>query len=198
VIESAADTLGWYYPLPQTGVCKSHEHFKPTSGGGHAVKKSPKFPFQEIAHRLTGFSTPVFGISWNPSKSKRDIVFRLVTFLEDRRALYAPFDMENGASVVRSVQDMRAELTRALQDSANVKELSGPIRAMRAACRKFLTETGPDHSGRHGTYQREANMWQALGELRGVFGFHLAQLCSAFGVDVERELAGTFPEADED
>ena len=46
--------------------------------------------FSEIATRLTGISTPIFGVSWTPAQSDVDAVRRTLVFLEDRRVLYAP------------------------------------------------------------------------------------------------------------
>lgn len=157
-----------------------------------------RLPFREIAQRITGVSTPVFGISWNPPEEKREIVRRLVAFLEDRRALYADFHMEYGPWVEQSVLEMRAEITSTLKACPEDDNLTGPLRAMRAACRKFLDEMGPPDSGRRMYCPREAMMWQALGELRGVFGLHLARLCAAFGIDVEPELAKIFPPAEDE
>ena len=157
-----------------------------------------RLPFREIAQRLTGISTPVFGLSWNPPEEKREIVRRLVAFLEDRRALYADFHMEYGPWVEKSILEMRAEITNTLKVCPEDENLTGPLRAMRAACRKFLDEMGPPDGGRRMYYPREAMMWHALGELRGVFGLHLARLCAAFGIDVEAELAGIFPPSEEE
>jgi len=162
------------------------------------MSKKRRIPFSDIAHRITGISTPVFGVSWNPPEDRRQIVRRLVAFLEDRRALYADFHMEYGSWVEKSVLEMRAELTDVLKTCSDDDMLAGPIRAMRAACRKFLDEMG--HPGRppRMLYPHEAAMWQALGEMRAIFGLHLARLCSAYGVDVEPELASIFPTADEE
>ena len=60
------------------------------------MTKRPRVPFLEVARRITGISTPVFGVSWNPPEEKREIVRSLVAFLEDRRALYADYFMEYG------------------------------------------------------------------------------------------------------
>jgi hypothetical protein len=155
---------------------------------------SDRLSFRKIADRITGLSTPVFGISWTPPEDKREVVRRLVAFLEDRRALYQGFHMEYSPWVEQSVLEMRKELTNVLQTCAEDQELTGPIRGMRAACRKFLNEVG--HPGRRHSMRNEAALWQALGELRGVFGLHLARLCAAYGVDVEPELATILPESD--
>ena len=162
------------------------------------MTKSRRLTFLEVAQRITGISTPVFGVSWNPPEDRRNIVRRLVAFLEDRRALYADLHSEYGPWVEKSVLEMRTELTNTLKFSPDDEELTGPLRAMRAACRKFLDQMGPPHGRNRMFYPPEAMMWHALGELRGVFGLHLARLCAAFGIDVEPELATIFPTGDED
>ena len=152
------------------------------------MNKRPRIPFADIARRITGISTPVFGVSWNPPESTRDVVRRLVAFLEDRRALYARYDMEYSKWVEKSVLGMRRELTDILQDCPEDEHLTGPIRAMRAACRKFL-----DQMGYPGGRRTMISPAEALGELRAIFGLHLARLCAAYGVDAEPELATIFP-----
>jgi len=71
--------------------------------------------FKRIAKSLTGFSTPVFGISWQPPESDREIVRKLMTFFEDRRALYNPYDIEMPEYVTQSILGIRKELTKTLQ-----------------------------------------------------------------------------------
>jgi len=76
-------------------------------------------------------------------------------------------------------------------------ELAASLRAMRAACRKFLERVGTD--GRDGIHH--ANGWavhswtfgSALGELRGTFGIHVAKIAAAFKLDVEDRLASILP-----
>ncbi len=68
------------------------------------MKKSHRLLFREVAQRITGISTPVFGVSWKPPESTREIVRRLVAFLEDRRALYADFHMEYGLALSPDVR----------------------------------------------------------------------------------------------
>jgi hypothetical protein len=156
-----------------------------------------RISFLDIPKRLTGISTPIFGVSWTPPEDKRKTVRRLVAFLEDRRTLYADHHAEYGPWVEQSILEMRKELTDLLKHCSDDDELEGPIRAMRAACRKFLDRMGPLESARRIYYPREALMWEALGELRATFGLHLARLCAAYGVDVEPDLAAILPAADE-
>lgn len=73
---------------------------------------------------------------------------------------------------------------------------------MRAACRKFMTTVQKDEGSivRFGADRGHYASWVfigALGELRGVFGLHLASIAAAFGLDVETELTTILPAAAE-
>lgn len=162
------------------------------------MSRRRRIPFLDIARRITGISTPAFGISWNPPEDTRDIVRSLVAFLEDRRALYTDYNVETPLFVVQSVLEIRAQLTDVLRACPEDANLTEPIRAMRAACRKFLDAVGGPGRRNRGMYGRWESEWLALGELRAIFGLHLARLCAAYGVDAEPELASIFPEADEE
>jgi len=151
-----------------------------------------KVKFKKIAKSVTGVHTPVFGVSWSPPESEREVVRKMITFLEDRRALYNPFDMERPAWVIESVLEIRKKLTETLRTLDGDSDVTPHLRAMRAACRKFLDQTEMMKDGR-GPY---FNIFAALGEMRGVFGIHIAQLCVKYGVDVEDELAAIFPVED--
>ncbi len=69
---------------------------------------------------------------------------------------------------------------------------------MRASCRQFLDVTAPlidDPMGLR-LFMPGTPAWMfndALGELRGVFGIHVAQLSAKFGVDIEDDLATIVP-----
>ena len=159
--------------------------------------------FSEIASRLTGISTPLGGVSWQTSELEVTSARRVVAFLEDRRVLYAPEEMEDTSHCVQSVIEIRQFLTAELGKLDGSSEFSASLRAMRAACRKFLDRVGVD--GRAGTlYARHRGHWadwtfySALGELRGTFGVHLARIAAHFKLDVEDRLASILPARDDD
>jgi len=156
-----------------------------------------KIPFRNIAKNLTGISTPVFGVSWQPTENELDVVRKLLVFLEDRRALYNPYDIEMPEYVDRSIIEIRLELTEILKNLDKDSGISPHLRAMRAACRKFLNQTTSRH--RHSYYRREnADFFAALGKLRAIFGIQIAQLCVKYGVDIEEELATILPIPDDE
>ena len=102
--------------------------------------------FKELINHLTGFSTPIFGVSWNPLQLEVTVAHKTITFLEDRRVLYAPFEMELPAYCVRSVLEIREFLTDQIGALASDSQLASNLSAMRGACRKFLNEVGDESS----------------------------------------------------
>jgi len=161
-----------------------------------------RVPFLKLLNRLTGFSTPVFGVSWQPSPLDAEVAGRLLGYFEDRRVLFAPEEMEVPHHTVLSVLEIRTALTDALGEVDRDSQLGQSIRAMRAACRAYLDatqsmelETTP--------YQRLGlwDQWQlgtALGSLRAVFGVHIAQIAVSYGIDVEDQLVTIFPPPEEE
>lgn len=77
------------------------------------------------------------------------------------------------------------------------------LRAMRAACRKLLDTI--EHDGERvlafGFSRGHYASWvflPALGELRGVFGTHLARIAALHGLDVEVPLSSILPAGPEE
>lgn len=157
--------------------------------------------FKEIANRITGISTAIFGISWTPPELERDIARRIITYLEDRRVLYNPSAMEVPEHCARSVVEIRQFLSVEIASLSEDSELSKIFRAMRAACRKFLDLVGSDENIlRFGSNRGHYASWEfngAVGELRGVFGIHLAQIAARYGLDIEDGLAFVLPAKDD-
>jgi hypothetical protein len=157
----------------------------------------------EIATRITGFSIPIFGISWDPPHADIVVARRVMTFLEDRRVLYNPFEVEVPAHCMESVLEIRRYLTDIMMEHGQADELQENLRAMRAACRRFLErmQINPQdedsrilrRAARRGLSYTDFMFNQALGELRGVFGIHVAQIAVKYGLDVEDQLASIFP-----
>ncbi|MFJ6646514.1 hypothetical protein ACIQPS_12745 [Streptomyces sp. NPDC091290] len=77
-------------------------------------------------------------------------------------------------------------------------DLAENLKAMRAACRRFLDVVGPNHSGHvRGRFQN-ATFGAALGELRAVFGIQLGVIAARYKLELSEELAGILPASDTD
>ena len=160
----------------------------------------------EIAARMTGISTPFGGISWNPPTVDRDVARKVLAFLEDRRVLYVPSEVEVAEHCIESVLDIRLFLTDVIGHGGIADELMTALKAMRGACRQFLDELDIKVDKRTGLVDRFGrgmyghsnglNDWmlnQALGRLRGVFGVHVGQLAVAYDIEIEDGLASILP-----
>jgi hypothetical protein len=155
----------------------------------------PKLIFKEIASKITGFSTPIFGVSWEPPNNDREIAKSVVNFLEDRRVLYNPNELEDTHHCISSVLEIRQFLTEKMNDLDQKCELAKNLRIMRSACRKFLDSA---QKFDRGLYVSRSNFdfWvfsSSLGEMRGVFGICLSQILLSFGLDIEKDLASILP-----
>ena len=153
--------------------------------------------FSEIANRLTGISTSLGGISWQPTDLQVNAARRLIAFLEDRRVLYAPDELEVPSHCVHSVLEIRQFLTDEL-GKPDHSPYADSLRAMRAAGRKFLDRVGTDgrdivvYANYHGHWA-SWTFYSALGEMRGTFGIHLANIAAEFKLDIEDKLASILP-----
>ena len=152
--------------------------------------------FKEILTRITGVSTPIFGVSWDPPKAERTVARKVIQFLEDRRVLYNPSELEIPDHCVASVLEIRQFLTDQISALDDKSELAASLRAMRAACRKFLDSLPHRSRSLPPMYWAAFDSWAfitALGELRGVFGVHLAKIAAQNGLDIEDDLAAILP-----
>lgn len=209
-----SDVLGWF-DLPQNlqmmvdsiwSYCRTVEQLGPLGvSKSDNITKKGKIAAKSLGHRLTGFSLPFFGVQWTPSADEREIIRRLLAALEDRRVLFVPYRLEVVSQVTSSVLRIRELLTETLQALPETARAAGSVRAMRAACRRFLEEPHPDFRnlpphysrGRFGDEEGSPPFFVALGELRATFGTHVAALAYQYGVDVEGELASILPPTDD-
>jgi len=155
--------------------------------------------FKEIAARLTGFSVPIFGVSWNPPEPEIMVARRVLAFLEDRRVLYNPYHLEVEDQCVQSVVRIRESLTSEIGQLSDGSKLGEHLRAIRAACRKFLNGTTPGSRRVHRPHWDGpfgSQFFTALGELRASIGLRIGAIALMYGLDVEGELASVLPEPD--
>lgn len=218
-------------------------------GDASSMHRKTGMTFETLIRRLTGFSTPLFGISWASTESERDIVRRLVISLEDRRVLFNPLALEVEWQAIESVTDIRRHLSEVLGEIGEASPGVDPIKAMRAACRKFLDDPHlrmssletmigrpvrrkyvvPERhelvkKGDNGSLPKNAGRYEsvddsnleyviksrnlerrdhsgflvALGELRAIFGIHLASLSMQYGITLDENLTTLLPAEDDE
>lgn len=154
--------------------------------------------FEKIIKNITGISCPIFGISWNPPKSEIQIAKEIIIYLEEKRVLYVPSEMEVPEHCITSVIEIRNFLTNQMMNINQNSPLYNYVSAMRKSCNKFLQKCNfrkqevIDYGGHWGHWAS----WyfaSALGEMRGVFGIMILQIASSYGLSVENDLASIIP-----
>jgi hypothetical protein len=135
-----------------------------------------KFKGRELTTRLTGILIPTGGISWKPPLDERDKARGLLLYLAGQRALHYPYDREIGTFIVQSILDTSERLTRDIEALSTDSLLRKILRAMQAACRKFLDENQSPSAGYGRPY--DAQLYCTPGELLALFGIHIARILS--------------------
>jgi hypothetical protein len=146
---------------------------------------------REVAARLIGIRTPIGGSDWEPPVGERERARQVLMHLAQQRALWDPYDIAIGAFVAQSIVDVRERLGRDLKDLPADSVLQEGLRAMQAACRMFLEENQSPRSGYGPPY--EAQLHSTLGELRALFGIHIARIACAYDLEVDTHLEGILP-----
>jgi hypothetical protein len=150
-----------------------------------------KLKGRELSVRLIGISTPVGGMDWKPPAEEQDRARQLLVHLAEQRVLWNRYDKAIASFVVQFVLDMRERLSADLEGLSTDSVLGEGSRAMRAACRKFLEENQSPRSGYGSPY--EAQLHSTLGELRALFGIHVARIACAYDLEVDTNLEGILP-----
>ncbi len=145
----------------------------------------------ELAARLIGIRTPIGGLDWQPPPDEQDRARQVLTHLAEQGALWDPYDIAISSFVAQSIIDLRGQLRMELESLPADSVLHEALRAMHTACRHFLEENQSPRSGYGPPY--EAQLHSTLGELRALFGIHIARIACAYDLQVDPRLEGILP-----
>lgn len=156
----------------------------------------------EAVRREIGFSIgPYGGVPWVvPTSEDRDKVRKLFLFLEDRRVLYNPDELEVRAQVESSVDQIRQTCLKVLEDLGERDFANVPVRAIQQACRRFQDESQMVFK-HFMPYPRmdelNAGFFNALGAMRATIGHQVALLAAYYDLEVSGQLAQILPSVEE-
>jgi hypothetical protein len=116
-----------------------------------------KFSLKKWLRRITGISTPVGGISWEPRPSEPDeqqLIRKLFSLLEDKRILYSPHTGHSVAShfvfggldrarclsahAKAAIHEIRQEIGRTIGSLPKCSSSISILKQMQATCRWAL------------------------------------------------------------
>lgn len=146
-----------------------------------------------LKNRITGISISATGggISFKPKEADRDIIRKLIVFLEDKRALYITHDREIPDYVRMSLSQIREAVTEALREIGEDSPAVESLRVLRAACASFEAKYG--HLDWRNRNDYDEDFFIRLGILRSVFGHQIAALAYAHKIDLDEGLASILP-----
>ena len=158
---------------------------------------------RDVQTRLTSIGIGPFGsVGWTPAEKDVAIARKVITFLEDRRVLYQPLNMEIVDHVTRSVLKTRDRLVEILMDIPQTNTHVRPaVAAMTAACRRCLDQIGPVERRLQGMdywHRDMTSFGDAVGQLRATMGYQIAYLAATFNLDVDDRLDAILPAGTED
>jgi hypothetical protein len=146
---------------------------------------------RELITRLIGIATPIGGIDWTPPTEEREKAKQVLAFLEEQQVLQDPYNIAISSFVAQSIIDLRGQLQCEIENLPTRSVLQDGLRAMHAACRTFLSENQSPRSGYGPPY--EAQLHSTLGELRALFGVHIARIACAYDLELAACLKGVLP-----
>ena len=159
--------------------------------------------WKEVASRITGFSTPFFGIEWQPPVSERDIAAKALTYIVSRNVLDVSFEKEESPErTYYDAEKIREELTKIMQEISWDTTVFRQLDAIREACSIFRRRLREGKLERYGYYSPipnevgKAQFLQALGGFRAACGIQIMVLCVTYKIDVPAKLAGCLPPPD--
>lgn len=114
-----------------------------------------------MGFEINGFSTSLGGISWNKTSSSKELFAHLLFFLESKRILVNPIEMEFKDWCIESVLEIKQQLLSITQE-VNLKDFDADrIRNLIDACNHYLDNVTPMDLPRI-IYKRDGEHWADL------------------------------------
>ena len=114
-----------------------------------------------MGFELNGFSTSIAGISWNKTTSSKEMFTHLLFFLESKRILVNPIELEIKDWCIESVLEIKQQLVNITQE-VKLKDFDADrIRNLIDACNHYLDVVTPMDWPRI-IYKKDGEHWADL------------------------------------
>lgn len=138
-----------------------------------------------LLRQITGVSTPIGGVNWNPRPDERQIVYELIQRLNDRRLIRHYHGGFEYIAVIRSCETMRSHLTETLIKLSPDSKVRPRLEAIRTALHLFQTLVEEKFPPEFESQSREPGAYDILTALYVVRDFiaeHLIQISRAYQI----------------
>lgn len=160
-------------------------------------KRSIKERFSGL--KVTGFSTPIGGVQWTPPIDERQIIHRFLKQMADRRLIRHWHGGFEYASVVRSCETIRNNVTHTISELSPESPTIAKVETVRDAIHIFqniIEEEYPksryDYKNLHGEATPKTAIFEALAEMRRVVGGSLKVISDGFDLPLPDGIAQEF------
>ena len=149
-----------------------------------------------MKYELSGISTPFGGISWNRNVSGKDMFSYLLLFLESKRILVHPIDMEKKEWCIESVLEIRNTLVSAAQNVSLSQFDAETLRKMIDGCNTYLDAVSPMNLPaiifKNGDKWEDISFDNAMKAFRNVFRTEIAKVESHYGLKFTKQIPEQF------
>lgn len=143
--------------------------------------------------RLTGIDTPFGGLSWEYTEREKTGIQKLFFFLESKRILVNPADMEIKQWCIESSLEIKQKLVKLLSEYGFSGSSLECIRSMIDACNDFLDrlssvkKTGIIYKNGKGDWE-DSSFSFAMKQFRSTFRENINLLSSAYHLTFEKSI----------
>jgi hypothetical protein len=117
--------------------------------------------------------------------SDLNVAREVLHVLEDKGALYIPYNLENPRFVMESLKELRSEITRLRVRVNPASPLSIITESIVRACRHYMNTTSENASFIELEY--------SLGAVRKIIGINIGDLAKVYKLDISDQLASIIP-----
>lgn len=143
--------------------------------------------------KITGIDTPFGGVSWEFTETAKSGIQELFFFLESKRVLVNPIEMEIKSWCEQSAIEIKKKLTELLSQYSFNAETIEAIRHMVNACNTFLddlnkvSEQGIIYKNSNGDWAN-ANFSIAMKKFRNIFREKISWLSDKYQIEFVKEI----------
>lgn len=149
-----------------------------------------------MKYELSSVSTPFGGISWDKNKTGKDMFSYLFIFLESKRILVNPIEMENKEWCIESVLEIKSTLVSAVQNISLSKFDIDCLREMIDGCNGYLDAVSPMKLPsiifKNGDKWEDISFDNAMKAFRNVFRAEIAKIESHYGLKFAKQIPEQF------
>lgn len=145
-----------------------------------------------MRYELNGISTPFGGVSWNRKMTGKDLFSRLFLYLESKRILINPVEMEKKEWCIESALEIKSSLVTLTEGILLSEYDLQSLRAMIDACNCFLDTVTPLSLPaiifKNGDKWEDLNFDSAMKRFRSVFRDEISLIEDRYRLHFTKEI----------